>query len=85
MVLGTGVALVRAAPNSLPRSGRWPSRASGCPAEAWRLWNLSVPTGRSLKTHGSIPRGGDGWWPATRGGFKSPVARGSGTKPHPLG
>src|SRR5262245_21113854 len=52
--------------------------------EARRLRNLSVPTGRSLKTHGSIPRGGDGLWPATRGGIDPPVARGSGTRPHRL-
>jgi hypothetical protein len=57
MVLAHGVALVRAAPNSLTRSGPSTFRCSGCHAEARRLRNLSVPTDRSLKANGSIPKG----------------------------
>jgi len=60
MVLGNGVRPARRERHQTAFRGRAAPLAGGAAAayKARRLRNLSVPTGRSLKTHGSIPRGG---------------------------
>src|SRR4051794_3860895 len=69
------LARVRAAPNSLTRSGPIHVRGCDCRTEARRPRNLSVPINRSFLSDSSIPKGVTARHWRVRGGIETPGGR----------
>jgi hypothetical protein len=72
MVLATVSRSVERHQTAFRDRARWPSDQPAVAHEARRPRNLSVPARRSLKTHGSIPRRGDGFGGRSGGGIETP-------------
>src|SRR6476469_3066469 len=75
MVLATASRSVERHQTALRGRAPSPSGEAAVAHEARRPRNLSVPARRSLKTHGSIPRGGDGPGGRSGGGIETPGRR----------